>query len=147
MAKQIMLLLLWVGELKTVFHTGWSKTLGVLAMEIKDMSKLKEVGNCHKEYLLIISLIIWIILDTCKTAKDCTWVQCTKDGQAVPVPAPPPAAAQSSCDMKQMFDWYGMHPFSGSIQLMVGNNGKRNSNFLNNLNFPPKQKSPFSKYH
>ena len=44
-AKPIMLLSLWDGELKTMFHTGWSKILGVLAMEIRDISKLKEVGN------------------------------------------------------------------------------------------------------
>ena len=66
-------------------------------------------------------LIICIILGTCKTAKDCTWVQCTKDGQAVPVPAPPPAAAQSTCDMAHMFKWFGMHPFTGQIQLMTYN--------------------------
>merc|ERR1719216_604075 len=40
---------------------------------------------------------------TCKTAKDCAWVQCSKDGVAVPVPAPPPAAAQNTCDMSQLF--------------------------------------------
>jgi len=58
---------------------------------------------------------------TCKTAKDCTWVQCTKDGQAVPVPAPPPAATQSTCDMTHMFKWFGMHPYTGQIQLMTYN--------------------------
>ena len=62
-----------------------------------------------------------MILGTCKTAKDCTWVQCTKDGQAVPVPAPPPAATQSTCDMTHMFKWFGMHPYTGQIQLMTYN--------------------------
>jgi len=61
---------------------------------------------------------------TCKTSKDCAWVQCSKDGQAVPVPAPPPLPAQKTCDMKSMFAYYGMHPFSGGIQLMVSKNGK-----------------------
>jgi len=61
---------------------------------------------------------------TCKTAKDCAWVQCSKDGQAVPVPAPPPLPAQTTCDMKKLFAFYGMHPFTGSMQLMIGNNGK-----------------------
>ena len=70
-------------------------------------------------------LIICIILGTCKTAKDCTWVQCTKDGQAVPVPAPPPAAAQNTCDMSKLFGYYGLHPFTDSIQLMIFNNGNK----------------------
>ena len=83
------------------------------------------------------SLIIWIILGTCKTAKDCTWVQCTKDGQAVPVPAPPPAAAQNTCDMSTLFGYYGLHPFTDSIQLMIGNNGNKEKNIRiqTNLNF------------
>ena len=79
------------------------------------------------------SLIIWIILGTCKTAKDCAWVQCSKDGQAVPVPAPPPLPAQKTCDMKTMFSQYGMHPFSGGIQLMVFRNGNNKYKYI----FPP----------
>jgi len=62
---------------------------------------------------------------TCKTAKDCTWVQCTKDGQAVPVPAPPPAAPQNTCDMTQFFKNKGVHPFTDSAQLFIpGKNGE-----------------------
>jgi len=38
--------------------------------------------------------------------------------------APPPLPAQKTCDMKSMFAYYGMHPFSGGIQLMVSKNGK-----------------------
>ena len=135
-----MLWLLWVGELKTTFHTGWSKTLGVLAMAIRDISKLKEVGNYLVVCILVMCnepnwLIIWIIVGTCKTSKDCAWVQCSKDGQAVPVPAPPPLPAQKTCDMKSMFAYYGMHPFSGGIQLMVSKNGNDKKNYSFSLLF------------
>ena len=79
-------------------------------------------------------MIFWIILGTCKTAKECAFVQCTKDGEAVPVPAPPPAPAQNTCDMRDLFDYYGIHPFTASIQLMIENNGNKEKKLCQNSN-------------